>query len=111
MQNPFKNDPFAVVYRAFNTLYTGKECVCYLHDELRDPESGEPVFGLTNFGDDGKIRVYVSAELSVSDATEVLAHELAHVAVGIEHKHDEEWEKEFENIFLEYTRIFESGDY
>lgn len=33
------------------------------------------------------------------------AHELAHVAVGVEHDHDEVWQEAFDKIFEEYNRI------
>ena len=46
-----------------------------------------------------------SAHRFEADAVEVLAHELAHVAVGIEHDHDEVWQEAFDKIFEEYNRI------
>ena len=38
---------------------------------------------------------------------ETFAHELAHVAVGVEHEHDSVWEEAFDKIFAEYNRIGE----
>ena len=38
---------------------------------------------------------------------ETLAHELAHVAVGVEHEHDAVWEEAFDKIFAEYNRLGE----
>ena len=66
---------------------------------------GKPVYGLTDFADDGSVAVFVKPSLEVADAVEVLAHELAHVAVGIEHDHDEVWQEAFDKIFEEYNRI------
>ena len=54
--------------------------------------------GYTDFNDDGSIIVSVSSEIPVSAAAEILCHELAHVAVGIEHEHDEVWKEAFEKI-------------
>ena len=61
--------------------------------------------GLTDFADDGSVAVFVKPSLEVADAVEVLAHELAHVAVGVEHDHDEVWQEAFDKIFEEYNRI------
>lgn len=65
----------------------------------------EAVYGLTDFADDGSVAVFVKPSLEVADAVEVLAHELAHVAVGVEHDHDEVWQEAFDKIFEEYNRI------
>lgn len=43
--------------------------------------------------------------LEVNNAVEIFAHELAHVAVGVDHEHDDAWEDAFEAIFQEYNRI------
>lgn len=104
MANPFKNDPFITVHEAFANLYPRKDYECQWHDDLRSME-GESVLGLTNFADGEIPQVYVSTNLSVSDSVEVFAHELAHVAVGIEHEHDDEWEQAFEAIYQEYNRL------
>lgn len=45
--------------------------------------------------------MFVKPSLAVADAVE----ELAHVAVGVDHGHDEAWEKAFDDIFAEYNRI------
>lgn len=66
---------------------------------------GKPVCGLVDFADDGSVAVFVKPSLEVSDAVEILAHELAHVAVGVEHDHDEVWQEAFDKIFEEYNRI------
>lgn len=105
MQTPFKNDTFSLVWQAFKNLYPDKECECFWESHIRDDGEGNEIFGLTDFGDDGSVVVFVRADLTVSVATEILAHELAHVAVGVDHDHDEAWESAFEAIFQEYHRI------
>ena len=105
MQNPFVNDPFSLVYQAFRNLYPEKECKVFWEPKIRDSENGEKYSGLTYFEEDGSVSVLIDPGLKVSEATGVLAHELAHVGVGIEHDHDEVWEKAFNAIFLEYNRI------
>ena len=49
--------------------------------------------------------VNIFAEYPVSILVEILAHELAHVAVGPGHDHDGLWEEAFENIYQEYNNI------
>lgn len=110
MKSPFKNDIFALIYKAFENLHTtDKEINCYWQPELKD-EQGNEVYGLTNFEDDGNITVLVSGVLPVLDCAEILAHELAHIMVGFEQEHNEKWEKAFDDIQTEYMRITESGE-
>lgn len=69
--------------------------------------------GYTDFNDDGSIVVSVSSEIPVSAAAEILCHELAHVAVGIEHEHDNAWEEAFEKIMRtaeEHMEVCLSGE-
>ena len=105
-QSPFANDPFALIAKAFKNLYPDKEYTAYWEPEIyADEPSEKKPYGLTNFGEDGSVVVFVDPKMRVVDAVEILAHELAHVAVGIDHEHDEEWESAFEAIFQEYNRI------
>ena len=99
MKSPFKNDPFAIVWQAFNELYPDKECKCYIA-----PKTGcDSMCGLTIFNEE--TTVLINAELPVEYAVEILAHELAHVAAGVGHDHDEAWEKAFEDIYDKYHEI------
>ena len=91
MITPFENDIFALIWKAFKNLYPDKKCKCFWEPQIREDESGNEVF--------------VRPDLNVSDAGEILAHELAHVAVGVAHEHDEAWENAFEAIFQEYNKI------
>ena len=105
MITPFENDIFALIWQAFKNLYPDKECKCFWEPQIREDESGNEVFGLTDFGEDGSVTVFVRPDLEVSVAGEILAHELAHVAVGVDHEHDEAWKNAFEAIFKEYNKI------
>ena len=107
MENPFVNDPFSLVWKAFKNLYPDKDCEVSWYPEIPPDEDGEKGYGFTDFGDDGTIRVFVDATLRVTDAVEVFAHELAHVVAGIEDQHGEVWEAAFDAIFQEYGRIAE----
>ena len=102
---PFLNDIFALIWQAFKNLYPNKDCECYWEPNIRDSDDGKPVYGLTDFGDDGIVSVFVTTAIPLVDAAEIFAHELSHVAVGVEHDHDEAWEKAFDDIFSEYNRL------
>ena len=105
MISPFVNDMFAFVYLAFKNLYPNKDCeIQWVTEDLL----GEGHYGCTTFGEDGKILVDISASIPVVDAVEVLAHELAHVAVGIEKDHTDEFERAFDAIFVEYNKLIET---
>ena len=105
METPFKNDIFALIWKAFKNIYPEKECECFWEPGIRESENGSEVFGLTDFGEDGTVVVFVRPDMRVADAGEILAHELAHVAVGVEHDHDAIWEEAFAAIFEEYNKI------
>lgn len=101
---PFENDPFSMVWVAFKNLYPDKECEVFWDQHQEDEHEKE--YGFTNFPTDGSTpQVLVFAEHPVNTQTETFAHELAHVAVGPEHEHDEVWEAAFDAIFKEYNRL------
>lgn len=106
-QSPFGNDPFALVAKAFKSLYPDKAYIAYWEPNIYGDESEEmpKPCGLTDFGEDGTVAVFVDPGIPVTHAVEIFAHELAHVAVGISHDHDKEWEAAFDAIFVEYNRI------
>ena len=105
MKTPFKNDPFSLIYQAFERIFQEKQCEIWwgMPDDVKE---GERAYGVTNFPDDGTApTVFVSPDYPVSQQAEILAHELAHVAVGQVHEHDEVWDGAFEQIQKEYKRI------
>lgn len=105
MESPFKNDPFTVVAQAFSNLYPDKRYMAHYNPDPID--SDDPHYGETVFPEDGGVpTVLVCADLPITDAVEIFAHELAHVAAGnTEESHGTEWETAFEAIFNEYERI------
>ncbi len=102
--SPFSNDPFAVVAQAYKNLYS-KPFLAY-YDQREDADNDE-VCGFTTFRDGETPVITIFAEHSVNVCVETLAHELAHVAVGVEHEHDAVWEEAFDKIFAEYNRLGE----
>lgn len=105
----FDNDPFAMVWQAYRNLWPGRPApsVEWCHIDENDAETGG-AWGYTVFTDDGEIAVFISCDLKVMDAVEILAHELAHVAVGAAEDHGDKWEAAFDAIFQEYNRIGDS---
>lgn len=104
-ESPFCNDMFAIVYMAFKHLYPDKQCLIQWVPEIEKDEKGHEVYGLTTFADDGNVYVDILAKLNVIDAVEILAHELAHVAVGDKAGHGKEWQDAFDDLDKEYNRI------
>lgn len=103
----FENSPFEMLDIAFKRLFPNVKYTAFFEPNIRDGENGEKVCGLTDFDDDGKITIFIDTDLSINDATEIFAHELAHAGVGVQHEHDEVWEKAFDDLFNEYNRIGE----
>lgn len=102
-----KNNPFEILYLAFKRLFPGIEYTAYFEPNIRDTENGEKVCGLTDFADDGVITIFIGTDLTINDAVEIFAHELAHAGAGVKHEHDEVWEKAFDALFAEYNKLGE----
>lgn len=103
----FDNSPFEILDIAFKRLFPGIEYTAYFEPDIREDENGEKVCGLTDFGEDGIIAIFVDSNLTINNAVEIFAHELAHAGVGVEHAHDKVWEKAFDDLFDEYNKIGE----
>ena len=102
----FQNSPFEMLAEAFRRLYPDVEYMAFIEPHIREGENGEKVYGLTDFDEDsGAITIFIDSDLSIVNAIEVFAHELAHAAVGVEHDHDEAWEGAFDALFEEYNKI------
>jgi len=109
MNSPFTNDPFSLVSKAFSNIYPDKQYIAYWNPSAREFEEHD--YGYTNFPIDGSIpEIWVNTMLSVENAVEIFAHELAHIATkgdATHIKHGKEWEDAFENIHKEYNRLIE----
>lgn len=104
METPFKNDAFAMIWQAFKALYPDKQCEVWWEPVV--PDNAKNSYGMTLFPDTGDpAQVFIYSCYPVDRQAEILAHELAHVAVGQEHGHDETWDAAFTAIQLEYERI------
>lgn len=89
----FINSPFAILDEAFRSLYPDKKYKACIEPSIKDDE-GNRVFGFTQFSKGETPVIAISAELSITDATEIFAHELAHVAAGEGAGHGERWDEE-----------------
>ncbi len=102
-----KNSPFEMLDMAFKRLFPNVKYTAYFEPDIRDEADGTKVCGLTDFDEDGEIFIFIDTELTINNAVEIFAHELAHAGVGVEHEHDEAWEKAFDDLFNEYNKIGE----
>lgn len=114
-QHPFENDMLGVVWESFKILYPEKvksiksiKWVENIHDFVQDNED-ETTLGVTKFDTEtNEASIMIDANISVCDSVYVLAHELAHVAVGYEHEHDDMFKEAFDSINIEYNKIVDS---
>ena len=107
LESPFVNDPFAMVWMAFKKLYPDADCEVWLDHRPEDWIDGDG-YGFTEFYVDGSNpMVFIYAEFQIDQQVEILGHELAHVAVGEEHEHDDVWMAAFTAINEEYKKIAE----
>jgi len=100
----FTNDPFDMLAKAFENLYPGHSYTAQLVPRIED-ESGIEVWGETIYPDgEDAVFINVSAELKISDAIEVFAHELSHAAAPGE-DHGVAWKEAFNKLYQEYERL------
>lgn len=104
--SPFENDPFSLVMMAYDKLFPGKPYWAYYdqHTDDGECEHGEE-YGYTHFVPNRVPEVHIFTEHSINTQVETFAHELAHVAAGVEHEHDEVWSDCFNKLFEEYNRL------
>ena len=108
----FINDPFHVVYQAFKELYPDKECEILFDYNVETIDTHERVKGVTIFPDDGSIpQIRIDCEQTIDQISGILAHELAHVALGKpelddrELDHGEDFEKTLDAIFDRFNEL------
>lgn len=103
MNSVFENDPLPYVMKAFRSLYPDARVDSV---QLAITEEG---LGYTDFNDDGTVCVSISYYVTLVGAPDILSHELAHVAVGVEQGHSKAWEKAYRSIFEESQRIYDEA--
>lgn len=100
-----KQNLFQRVVDIFNDMHQGKDAEIQWVEGMKD-ECG--AWGETLFPDDGSMPIIsIDVEIPVSAAIEIIAHELSHIAAGIDADHGPEWEKEFEKIFQRWDEMMQ----
>jgi len=89
-------DPFRMMIFAAKEVYPALSCIIQFDPELACPPYGETI----SFGK--KLIISIAHKVSVMDALEILAHELAHVSVGIKEGHNKVWEEAMHKIIAVY---------
>lgn len=76
---------------------------CHIQFRAVDPDDG---LGYTIFPDDGSWPIIViGPEKTLTEAMDIIAHELAHVICGQDEDHGEKFEQVYEAIFNKYNEI------
>ena len=78
----------SAVVAAFNKLYDINIPVKMVAHEKVGRLSPDGAWGAAQFKNGKRIAIWVSDELPYCGVADVLAHEFAHIVVGIEHGHD-----------------------
>jgi len=108
----FINNPFDVIIKAVEELYPSTYALIQFNPELRGIEYGE--CGCTNFpkNSNEEILIDISTNIPFEHMVEILAHELAHVIVGICEKddHGEKWQNVFEAIHVKYEELIDLAE-
>lgn len=106
MKPKFIDNPFDLLLDAFNALYPDKYAEIYWTDkETLQADSGQKgALGITNYADEDRptTDILICADQTMVEAMDVLAHELAHVAVGFDAAHGEEFQSAYKAIFEKY---------
>lgn len=104
----FVNDPLPIICEIARELKPDIDCQVQYHPGIDGA-------GCTTFPDEPteRILIDINADIPMIDVAEILAHELAHVIVGVtdEDGHSVEWDQVFNEIWRRYdARIAKVGD-
>lgn len=103
MQTPFQNDPFIVLAEAYRRLWDKPYLAVWSQHSADDEDS----YGITACAESSVPIIVIFAEHTVNEQIETFAHELAHVAVGVEHGHDAVFELALKKIKHMYDVVYE----
>ena len=95
------DNPVNLVIEVVNELYPGIEADITLIGD----EDVEGCCGCAIFDVGTKPCIGIKYYLSIIDSVGTLAHECAHIIVGIDEGHNENWEMVYRNILKEYNRV------
>lgn len=105
------NDPISTVLEATMRLFPELDVeVLFVDSDAMEVNSE---YGCTMFPDGEQVKlgivpgILVRADIPLEAATEILAHELAHVVAGPETEHGPSWWHAFTAIHEEYCKLIE----
>lgn len=92
-------NPFEIVIDVGNIMYPNIKAIIQFNPDIKE-------CGCTTFPDDNTTPIIdISTNIPFDAMIETLAHEIAHLVAGIEHGHDEVWEKVFADIHENYGKL------
>jgi len=101
-------DPIQVIIDIFEQRHPKKKVIVQYVQGMKEKADA---YGETFFPNDGGIPIVsIDVEISIIGAIDVLAHELAHVAIGPDGKHGEKWDNEYTEINNSFHKKFH-GNY
>lgn len=100
---PFLNDPFVVVAEAYSRLWNKPYLAVWSQHSPEDNDS----YGLTQSADGCTPVITIFAEHTINEQIETFAHELAHVAVGVDHGHDAVFKKALKQLKAMYNIVYD----
>lgn len=98
-----KTTPLLLLVDVFNDLCPQHDCQIVWVEGLVQSQADGP-WGETCFPEDGSMPIIsIDIDLPMRHATEILAHEMAHVAAGFDADHGPAWEAAFDALHAEYN--------
>ena len=91
-------DPVTELLKIFEKRYPDKNATLVLAGDVE----GHGNLGETWFGENGEIIIQISIEQTLPQMLDIIAHELAHVAIGPEEDHGEKWQSVYDWLWKEW---------
>jgi hypothetical protein len=87
----------------FEELYPNKDATIGFVEFSVEDSDGCSFLSYTLFPEDGIIpEIYISLQAPMETLPELIAHELAHVVIGNDSSHDDDWDLVFGRIYTSY---------
>lgn len=106
----FVDSPLDILVGVYNREY-GKPVDIFIIDRETVESYEKGAKGVTFFDEDDKaVEIVISADQTLMQILDVIAHELAHTIAGFEAGHNEEFKKVYQNLNRLYTKEIERLD-
>jgi hypothetical protein len=107
MKLEFKPNAMELMLDVVREMRPELQAQVYFTGSIPCPDQEEDAVGRTIFPDDGSVpHIQVHIGCTIEGACEVLAHELAHLVVGVRHEdadHDDLWQFTFDMIYEKWA--------